>query len=114
MKLILAIVKPFKVNEIVDAFAGFPGFPGMTVFPVQGYSRRKSDLGNGNGEREDRDFADRSIVFVATSDEHVDAIVDRMRTTARTGLSGDGRILVLNLAEALKIATGQRGDAALR
>jgi nitrogen regulatory protein PII len=114
MKLILAIVKPFKVTELVDAFAGFPAFPGMTVFTVQGFGREKEELGEREEAREHRDFVEHSAVLVAARDEQTDAIVERLRLTARTGRSGDGKILVLDLEEAVKIITGQRGEAALR
>ena len=79
MKLIIAIVRPFKVAEIVD-----------------------------------KDFADRQVVMVAAPDDSAVTVAERVAQVARTGKSGDGKIFVLSLEAALRIATGETSDGALR
>lgn len=114
MKLILAVVKPFKVTEIVDAVIGDPRFPGMTVFDVRGFGRQKAEPHEHTGDEELRDFTDHAALLVAAPEGLVDDAVERIRGVAHTGLPGDGKIFVLNLEEAVRIVTGERGEAALR
>jgi nitrogen regulatory protein PII len=114
MKLILAIVKPFKVTEIVDAIRNDAGFPGMTVFPVSGFGREKTALHERTRSEELQDFVEHSAVLVAAPAGQVASIIERVRAAAHTGRPGDGKILVLDLDEAVRIASGESGEAALR
>jgi nitrogen regulatory protein PII len=114
MKLVLAIVKPFKLTEIVDAVAMDARFPGMTAFQVKGFGREKSAPHEHTRAEELRDFVEHAAAIVATPDELVGDVVDLIEKTAHTGLAGDGKIFVLNLEQAVRIATGERGEQALR
>jgi nitrogen regulatory protein PII len=114
MKLILAIVRPFKVAGILDAVESDPGFPGMTVLEVRGFGREKSAPHRHVPEEELVDFVPHTAILVAAPDDRAEGIATRLAEVARTGQPGDGKVFVLPLEEALRIATGERGEAALR
>ena len=114
MKLILAIVRPFKVAEIVDAVDADSAFPGMTVLDCRGFGREKTAAHEHVAGEELKDFVDRQVVMVAAPDRSAVAIAQRIAQVARTGQPGDGKVFVLSLETALRIATGETGDAALR
>ena len=114
MKLILAIVRPFKVAEIVDAIERDPAFPGMTVLDCRGFGREKVAPHRRLPEEDLRDFVDRQLVVVAVPDAHAGEVERRIAAVARTGQPGDGKILVLPLEAAHRIATGETGEGALR
>lgn len=114
MKLILAIVKPFKLAEIVDAVVADARFPGMTVFEVRGFGREKTAPHEHTRGEDLRDFTEHAAALVATPDDLVSDVVDVLEKVAHTGLAGDGKILVIDLEEAVRIATGERGETALR
>ena len=114
MKLICAIVKPFKIPELVDAFSRGGPFPGMTVVDCRGFGREKT-LAVGQSTREtDEDFTDHRLVLIAAPAAAVQAIADRLTTIAHTGQPGDGKLVILPLEDAIALTTGQRGEAALR
>ena len=95
MKLIIAVIKPFKLSELVDAVATNPNFPGMTVFDVRGFGREKT-LPHHHERAEDlRDFTDHVTCLVASPDDQVDGLVGEIRSVAHTGLAGDGKIFVI-------------------
>ena len=114
MKLVLAIVKPFKVTEIVDAVVDDSMFPGLTTFCVEGFGREKTAVHEHTREEDLRDFTQHAAVLVASPAERVSQVVECIRRAAHTGLAGDGKIFVLDLEEAVRIATGDRGEDALR
>lgn len=114
MKLVLAIVKPFKVTEIVDAVANDPLFPGLTTFEVRGFGSKKTAPHEHTRDEDLRDFTPHAAVMVASPDDRVSEIVEVLRQVAHTGLAGDGKIFVLDLEEAVRIATGDRGEDALQ
>ncbi len=111
MKLICAIVKPFKVTELVDAFRNDAGFPGMTVVQVGGFGRARPHLHTPNEDL--HDFTSHSLILVGVPDSLAEAILQRMATIAHTGQAGDGKVFVLPLESAIAITTGERGDRAL-
>lgn len=114
MKLIVAIVKPFKAQEIVDTLGGQPGVPGLTVLEGRGVgqSRRWS---NAPGNEEDFDRpAEQSVILVGASETSANALAARLRELAHTGRPGDGKVFVLDLAQVLAITTDEEGDEALR
>lgn len=113
MKLILAIVRPFKVTGILDAVESDPGFPGMSVFELRGYGREKSAPHHHLPAEDLIDFVPHTAILVAAPDDRVQGIVERLAEVARTGQPGDGKVFVVPLEEALRIATGERGEAAL-
>ena len=114
MKLIVAIVRPFKVADLVDAIERDPAFPGMTVLDCRGFGREKTAPHEHVPEEDFKDFVDRQAVIVAAPDAQAIVIAQRIAQVARTGQPGDGKVFVLALEAALRIATGETGDEALQ
>lgn len=114
MKLICAIVKPFKVPELVDAFSRGGHFPGMTVLDCRGFGREKALAGSQTVRETDEDFTDHRLVLIAAPASAVASIVDRLTAIAHTGHPGDGKLFVLPLEEAVALTTRERGEAALQ
>lgn len=112
MKLIVAIVKPFKVTELVDALRQEPGFPGMTVLNGRGFGRRRPSMSQAN-QGQVHDFLAHEVVLVATPDAQAERLAARMAQLAHTGRPGDGKVLVLPLEAAIAITTGEQGEASL-
>jgi nitrogen regulatory protein P-II 1 len=113
MKLIVAVVRPFKVTEIVDAVEGDGAFPGMTVLECRGFGREKGQPHQHAREEDLTDFVDRRVVLVAAPEAAVSGVVERLVSIAHTGRPGDGKVFVVPLEAALRIASGERGEAAL-
>jgi nitrogen regulatory protein PII len=113
MKLILAIVKPFKVTEILDAVGRDATFPGMTVCDVRGFGREKTEPGEHTRQEDLRDFTEHCLLIVGSPEVLVEQVMEKIRSVAHTGTAGDGKIFVLDLEEAVRIATGERGTSAL-
>jgi len=113
MKLVLAIVKPFKVTEIVDAVANDPLFPGLTTFEVRGFGSKRTTLHEHTREEDLRDFTPHSAVMVACPDERSADVVATIREVAHTGLAGDGKVFVLDLEEVWRMAADDQGEDAL-
>jgi nitrogen regulatory protein PII len=112
MKLIVAIVKPFKVVELVDALRTEPGFPGMTVLNGRGFGRRRHRTGQ-TDTGQFYDFLANEVVLVAAPDDQSERLAARIAEIAHTGRPGDGKVLVLPIETAIAIATGERGEPAL-
>ena len=111
MKLICAVVKPFKVTELVDAFRNDLGFPGMTVLEAGGFGRPRP---HPHSPAEDlHDFTSHSLVLVAVADRQAEGIMQRIASIAHTGQPGDGKVFVVPLEAAIAITTGERDDSAL-
>lgn len=114
MKLIIAIVRPFKVAEIVDAVEEQGGMPGMTVLDCRGFGREKSRPHTHASGEDMSDFVDRRTILVAATDAQADDVVRRLTRLARTGQHGDGKVFVVPMDAAERIATGETGDEAIR
>lgn len=114
MKLIVAIVRPFKVAEIVDAVEADSVFPGMTVLDCRGFGREKSRPHQHVPGEDVTDFVDRQALLVAVPEAQAEAVVERLARVARTGQPGDGKIFVVPVEAAWRIATGETGEDALR
>jgi nitrogen regulatory protein P-II 1 len=112
MKLIEAIVKPFKLDEIKDALNEI-GTVGITVSEVRGFGRQKGHTELYRGAEYMVDFIPKVKLEVAVSDEAVPKVIEAIERAAKTGRIGDGKIFVLPLEEALRIRTGERGEEAL-
>jgi nitrogen regulatory protein P-II 2 len=112
MKLITAIIKPFKLEE-VRAALDRSGVHGMTVAEVNGYGRQKGRTEIYRGTEYEIAFLPKLRLEVAVSDERADAAVEAIRGSARTGQIGDGKIFVLPLERAIRVRTGEVGDEAL-
>lgn len=114
MKLIVAVVRPFKVTEIVDAVEADGAFPGMTVLECRGFGREKSAPHEHARDEDLTDFVDRRVLLVAAPAAVAPAIMERLAALAHTGRPGDGKVFVVPLEAALRIASGESGEAALR
>ena len=112
MKLIIAIIKPFKLEEVKDALAA-AGIEGMTVTEVKGFGRQKGHTEIYRGSEYTVDFLPKVKLEVAVADEVVAKAVDTIVKAAKTGKIGDGKVFVLPLEEIVRIRTDERGEAAV-
>jgi nitrogen regulatory protein P-II 1 len=112
MKLIIAIIKPFKVEEVKEALAG-AGIEGMTVTEVKGFGRQKGHTEIYRGSEYTVDFLPKVKIEVAVSDDTAAKAVDTIAKAAKTGKIGDGKIFVLPLEEVVRIRTDERGESAV-
>ena len=112
MKKVEAIVKPFKLDEVKEALQGM-GIQGMTVTEVKGFGRQKGHTELYRGAEYVVDFLPKIKIEVAVSDEMADKIVQAIVEAASTGRIGDGKIFVHDLAEVVRIRTGERGPDAV-
>ena len=112
MKLITAIIKPFKLDEVREALAGV-GLQGITVTEVKGFGRQKGHTELYRGAEYVVDFLPKVKLEAAVSDELVDGVIEAIENAARTGKIGDGKIFVSPLDQAIRIRTGETGTGAL-
>ena len=112
MKLITAIIKPFKLDEVRDALTGL-GVHGMTVTEVKGYGRQKGHSEIYRGAEYVVNFLPKVKVEVAVADSLAGKVMDVITAAAKTGQIGDGKILVFDLDHAVRIRTGETDDDAL-
>ena len=112
MKLIKAILKPFKLEEVKDALAEI-GIEGMTVSEVKGFGRQKGHTEIYRGSEYTVDFQPKVMIEIALGDSIVNEVVDKIEEAASTGKIGDGKIFVLPVEEAVRIRTAEKGDEAL-
>ena len=112
MKLIIAIIKPFKLEEVKDALSGI-GIEGMTVTEVKGFGRQKGHTEIYRGSEYTVDFLPKVKVEIALGDELVGKTVETIVKAAKTGKIGDGKVFVLPLDEVVRIRTDERGEAAI-
>ncbi len=112
MKLIIAIIKPFKLEEVKAALAPI-GVEGMTVTEVKGFGRQKGHTEIYRGSEYTVDFLPKIKIEIVVPDEVARKAVDTITTTARTGKIGDGKIFVLSVDETVRIRTGETGEQAV-
>ncbi|MGH8903814.1 MAG: P-II family nitrogen regulator [Egibacteraceae bacterium] len=112
MKLVIAIVKPFKVDEVKEALREV-GVAGLTVSDVRGFGRQRGHTEVYRGAEYQVDFVPKSRIEVMCDDELADGIVDAIVKAARTGKIGDGKIAVLSLEDVVRIRTGEHGSDAV-
>jgi nitrogen regulatory protein PII len=112
MKLIIAIIKPFKLDDVRDAIAE-AGIQGMTVTEVRGFGRQKGHTELYRGAEYVVDFLPKLKLEIAVPDDRVDAVVEAIADAAASGRIGDGKIFVQSLDRAVRIRTGEEGDEAL-
>ena len=112
MKLIIAIIKPFKLEEVKEALAGV-AVQGMTVTEVKGFGRQKGHTEVYRGSEYTVDFLPKVKVEIVVPDEIVAKVVAAVVKSAKTGKIGDGKVFVLPVAEAVRIRTDERGEIAL-
>ena len=112
MKKIEAIIKPFKLDEVKDALNQI-GLKGMTVLEAKGFGRQKGQTELYRGAEYVVDFLPKVKLELILEDEMVEKAVDAIRISAQTGRIGDGKIFVSTVDDAIRIRTGERGDAAV-
>ena len=112
MKLVVAIIKPFKLDEVRQALTSI-GVHGMTVTEVKGYGRQKGHTEIYRGAEYAVTFLPKMKIEVAVPTELVDKAIETITTAAKTGQIGDGKIFVLGLDTAVRIRTGETDTAAL-
>jgi nitrogen regulatory protein PII len=112
MKKIEAIIKPFKLEEVKDALAEV-GIEGMTVTEVKGFGRQKGHTEIYRGSEYTVDFLPKIKLEIVLSEEHLDAAVNAIVKSAKTGKIGDGKVFVSTIEEAVRIRTDEKGDAAV-
>ncbi len=112
MKLISAIIKPFKLDEVREALAAI-GIQGMTVTDVRGFGRQKGHTELYRGAEYVVDFLPKTKIEVAVADEFLEQVIEAIGKSASTGKIGDGKIFVVNLEEVVRIRTGETGAGAL-
>jgi nitrogen regulatory protein P-II 2 len=112
MKLITAIIKPFRLDDVRNAL-NEEGVHGMTVTEVKGFGRQRGHTELYRGAEYVVDFLPKSKIEVAVDDGLVDRAIEAISNAAKTGKVGDGKIFVTNIEEALRIRTGETGDSAL-
>ena len=112
MKFIIAIIKPFKLDEVRDALSAI-GVAGMTVSEVKGFGRQKGQTEIYRGAEYTTNLLPKVKLEVAVSDALADQVVEAIQQAASTDAIGDGKVFVLDLASATRIRTGETGDTAL-
>lgn len=112
MKFIIAIIKPFKLEDVRDALSGL-GVAGMTVSEVKGFGRQKGQTEIYRGAEYSTNMLPKVKLEIAASDDLAPQIVETIQHVASTDAIGDGKIFVLDLAEAIRIRTGESGEMAL-
>ena len=112
MKLVTAIIKPFKLDEVREALSAI-GVQGITVTEVKGFGRQKGHTELYRGAEYVVDFLPKVKVEVVVEDGLVDRVIEAIENSARTGRIGDGKIFVLDVSQAIRIRTGDRGADAI-
>ncbi len=112
MKIVMAIIKPFKLDEVRDALTAV-GVHGMTVTEVKGYGRQKGHTEIYRGTEYAVSFLPKLKIEVAVASDQADKIIETITNAAKTGQIGDGKIFVLSLDQAVRIRTGETDAAAL-
>ncbi|MBS0255433.1 MAG: P-II family nitrogen regulator [Proteobacteria bacterium] len=112
MKYIIAIIKPFKLDEVREAL-GALGVAGMTVTEVKGFGRQKGQTEIYRGAEYSTNMLPKVRLEIAASDDLAPQVVECIQHAAGTGTIGDGKVFVLDLAQATRIRTGETGDIAL-
>ena len=112
MKIVVAVIKPFKLDEVKEALEDI-GIQGMTVTDARGFGRQKGHTEVYRGAEYQVDFVPKVRLEVATSDEQVQEVVKAIVTSARTDTIGDGKVWVVPVDEVVRIRTGEKGGDAL-
>ncbi len=112
MKLILAIIKPFKLDDVRDALTAL-GVQGLTVSEARGFGRQKGQTEIYRGAEYEVNFLPKVRIDVAVSDDLAERAIEAIQNSAATGQIGDGKIFVLNIEKAVRIRTGETDNEAL-
>jgi nitrogen regulatory protein P-II 1 len=112
MKLVVAVVKPFKLDDVKDSLKNL-GVRGMTLTEAQGYGRQRGHTENYRGAEYRVDFVPKLRVEVLVEDDQVDSVVDAIVSSAATGKIGDGKVWVVPAETVVRVRTGERGADAV-
>ncbi|MDB6093143.1 MAG: nitrogen regulatory protein 1 [Verrucomicrobia bacterium] len=112
MKLIIAVIKPFKLEEVKEALAAI-GIEGMTVTEVKGFGRQKGHTEIYRGSEYTVDFLPKVKIEIVVADEMKTKTLEAIVKAAKTGKIGDGKVFVVPIEEAVRIRTDERGEAAV-
>jgi nitrogen regulatory protein P-II 2 len=112
MKLVIAVIKPFKLDEVREALSAI-GVQGITATEVKGFGRQKGHTELYRGAEYVVDFLPKIKLEIAVNDDLADKTIETILATATTGKIGDGKIFVLELQEAIRVRTGEKGNEAL-
>ena len=112
MKLVQAIIKPFKLDDVREALTEI-GVTGMTAIEVKGFGRQKGHTELYRGAEYVVDFLPKIKLEIVINDEQVDAVIEAIANAAQTGKIGDGKIFVLPVEQAIRIRTGEQGNDAV-
>jgi nitrogen regulatory protein P-II 2 len=112
MKLVQAVIKPFKVDEVRDALMA-TGVQGMTISEVKGYGRQRGHTEIYRGAEYAVNFLPKVKIEVAVTSDQLETVIGAISSAAKTGQIGDGKIFVLSLEQAVRIRTGETDAAAL-
>ena len=112
MKMITAIIKPFKLDDVRDAIAEV-GIQGMTVTEVRGFGRQKGHKEVYRGAEYNVDFLPKVKIETVVSDDKVEGVVKAISDAANSGKIGDGKIFISTIDDAIRIRTGESGDVAI-
>ena len=113
MKLVTAIIKPFKLDDVRSALSEV-GVQGITVTEVKGFGRQKGHTELYRGAEYVVDFLPKVKLEIAVADDIVDSVIEAITSVAKTGKIGDGKIFVSDLQQIIRIRTGEEGDEAAR
>ena len=112
MKYVVAIIKPFKLDEVREALSAV-GIQGLTVSEVRGFGRQKGQTEIYRGAEYTVNFLPKTKIEVAVNDDVVDSVVEAIRSSANSGKIGDGKIFVSDLVSVMRIRTGETDESAL-
>ncbi|WP_157215775.1 P-II family nitrogen regulator [Flavisphingomonas formosensis] len=112
MKLVIAIIKPFKLDEVREALSSL-GVQGMTVTEVKGFGRQKGQTEIYRGAEYSTNMVPKIKIEVATTSDLAGRVVEAIQQSANTGAIGDGKIFVLDIGQAVRIRTGETDETAL-
>ncbi|HTN31846.1 MAG TPA: P-II family nitrogen regulator [Pseudomonas sp.] len=112
MKLVTAIIKPFKLDDVRESLSDI-GVQGITVTEVKGFGRQKGHTELYRGAEYVVDFLPKVKIEVAIDDDQLDRVIEAISKAANTGKIGDGKIFVVNLEQAIRIRTGETGSDAI-
>ena len=112
MKLVIGIIRPHMLDDVRDTLSRL-GVTGLTATEVKGFGRQKGHTEMYRGAEYSIDFVPKAKLEVVVDDDQLDAVLDAIRTAARSGQIGDGKIFVADIGQAVRIRTGETGPAAL-
>ncbi|RMD67915.1 MAG: P-II family nitrogen regulator [Gammaproteobacteria bacterium] len=112
MKMVMAVIKPFKLDDVREALSEV-GVQGLTVTEVKGFGRQKGHTELYRGAEYVVDFLPKVKIEVAIKDDMLEQVIEAIEKSARTGKIGDGKIFVSELSQVIRIRTGETGDDAL-